>query len=95
MATTTTRPKSIATPWGAAHSVEQLTLQQRAGEKRFASVVQLLETEKGERLVRFAYTTGGVARRGPVTLRLRDLERLRAALAEHPGLAEAISGGDA
>jgi hypothetical protein len=95
MATTTTRPKSIATPWGAAHSVEQLTLQQRAGEKRFASVVQLLETEKGERLVRFAYTTGGVARRGPVTLRLRDLERLRAALAEHPGLAEAIWGGDA
>jgi hypothetical protein len=95
MATTTTRPKSIATPWGAAHSVQQLTLQQRAGEKRFASVVQLLETEKGERLVRFAYTTGGVARRGPVTLRLRDLERLRAALAEHPGLAEAIWGGDA
>jgi len=95
MATTTTRPKSIATPWGAAHSVEQLTLQQRAGEKRFASVVQLLETEKGERLVRFAYTTGGVARRGPVTLRLRDLERLRAALAEHPGLAKAIWGGDA
>jgi hypothetical protein len=95
MATATTRPKSIATPWGAAHSVEQLTLQQRAGEKRFASVVQLLETEKGERLVRFAYTTGGVARRGPVTLRLRDLERLRAALTEHPGLAEAIWGGDA
>jgi hypothetical protein len=95
MATTTTRTKSIATPWGAAHSVEQLTLQQRAGDKRFASVIQLLETEKGERLVRFAYTTGGVARRGPVTLRLRDLERLRAALAEHPGLAEAIWGGDA
>ena len=95
MATTTTRPKSIATPWGAAHSVEQVTLQQRAGEKRFASVVQLLETEKGERLVRFAYTTGGVARRGPVTLRLRDLEGLRAALAEHPGLAKAIWGGDA
>ena len=95
MVTTTTRPKSIATPWGAAHSVEQLTLQQRAGEKRFASVVQLLETEKGERLVRFAYTTGGVARRGPVTLRLRDLERLRSALAEHPRLAEALLGGDA
>jgi len=95
MATTRTRPKTIATPWGAAHGVEQLTLQQRAGEKRFASVVQLLETEKGERLVRFAYTTGGVARRGPVTLRLRDLERLRAALTEHPALAEAIWGGDA
>jgi hypothetical protein len=84
------------TPWGAAYKVEELTLQQRAGDKRFASVVQLLETDKGERLVRFAYTTGGAARRGPVTLRARDLERLRAALAEHPGLAEALSlGGDA
>src|SRR5947208_17046309 len=93
MATTTTRPKSIATPWGAAHSVEQLTLPQRAGEKRFASLIQLLETDKGERLVRFAYTTGGVARRGPVTLRLRDLERLRASLAEHPELAQAFGFG--
>jgi len=96
MATTSvSRRKTSATPWGPAHTVEQLTLPQRAGEKRFASVVQLLETNKGERLVRFAYTTGGVARRGPVTLRLRDLERLRAALAEHPGLAEALLGGGA
>jgi len=70
--------------------VEQLSLPQRAGEKRFATVIQLLETDKGERLVRFAYTTGGVARRGPVTVRLRDLERLRAALAEHPELARAF-----
>ena len=35
-------------------------------------------------------TTGGSARRGPVTLRKRDLERLRAGLAERPGLAEAL-----
>src|SRR5438094_10537503 len=91
------RTKTSATPWGAAKTLEQLTLPQRAGEKRFASVIQLLETDKGERLVRFAYTTGGVARRGPVTLRLRDLERLRAALAEHPELAEAFGfeGGGA
>ena len=94
MATNTrTRKKTSATPWGAGHTVEQLTLPQRAGEKRFATVVQLLETEKGERFVRFAYTTGGIARRGPVTLRARDLERLRAALAEHPGLAEAFGFG--
>jgi hypothetical protein len=78
-----------ATPWGAAELVEELTLAQRAGEKRFASVVQLLEI-KGERLVRFAYTTGGSARRGPVTLRARDLERLRVGLAERPGLSEAL-----
>jgi len=82
-----------ATPWGGAEKLEELTLQQRAGEKRFASVVELLQTEKGERLVRFAYSTGGAVRRGPVTLRERDLERLRAALADHPGLAEVLSFG--
>src|SRR6266566_6986129 len=93
---TTKRKKAIATPWGPAHTVEQLSLPQRAGEKRFASLVQLLETDKGERYVRLAYTTGGIARRGPVTLRLRDLERLRAAFAEHPELAAAFGcGGDA
>lgn len=95
MATRTERPKTIATPWGAARVVEQVAVQQRAREKRFASVVQLLESESGERFVRFAYTTGGVARRGPVTLKLRDLERLRVALVEHPGLADALLGGEA
>jgi hypothetical protein len=79
-----------ATPWGPAELVEQLTLTQRAGEKRFSSLVQLLETPGGERLVRFAYATSGAARRGPVTLRARDLERLRAGLAERPRLAEAL-----
>jgi hypothetical protein len=79
-----------ATPWGPAELVEELTLAQRAGDKRFSSVVQLLETPGGERLVRFAYTTGGSARRGPVTLRARDVERLRAGLAERPALAEAL-----
>ena len=86
-----TRPATkAATPWGAAALVEELSLPQRAGEKRFAAVVQLLETTKGERLVRFAYTTDGVARRGPVTLRMRDLERLRTALADRPALKEAL-----
>ena len=84
------RVTRAATPWGTGAVVEEITLAQRAGERRFATIVQLLETERGERLVRFAYTTGGTARRGPVTLRPRDLERLRAALAEHPALAEAL-----
>ena len=82
--------EKATTPWGAATLLEELTLPQRAGDKRFASVVQLLENEKGERLVRFAYATDGVARRGPVTLRARDLDRLRTALAEHPALAETL-----
>ncbi len=89
---TKTKERKALTAWGETSVVEELTLPQRAGDKRFASVVQLLETDRGERLVRFAYTTDGVARRGPVTLRVRDLERLRARLTEHPGLAEALGG---
>jgi hypothetical protein len=85
----------VATPWGRATLVEELTIPQRAGDRRFAALVQLLELEGGERLVRFAYATGGVARRGPVTLRSRDVERLRGALAEHPMLAEAFDLGGA
>ena len=53
-------------------------------------IVQLLESAKGERLVRFAYSTGGTARRGPVTLRARDAERLVRGLAECPQLAEIL-----
>jgi hypothetical protein len=79
-----------ATPWGPATLVEELRLPQQSGGKRFSSHVQLLEDSKGERLVRFAYATDGVARRGPVTLRLRDLERLREALVKHPGLEEVL-----
>ena len=76
--------------------VEELVLPQRAGEKRFASIVQLLADEKGDSLVRFAYATDGVARRGPVTLRARDLARLRSALGDHPKLAAALGfGGEA
>jgi hypothetical protein len=82
-----------ATPWGPAMLVEELTVPQRAGEKRFASIVQLLEGAKGERLVRFAYSTNGTARRGPVTLRARDLERLVSGLSTCPQLAETLGFG--
>ena len=87
MAADTTK---AATPWGPATLLEELRLPQQSGDKRFSSLVQLLENGKGERLVRFAYTTDGVARRGPVTLRVRDLEKLRAGLAKTPGLEEAL-----
>jgi hypothetical protein len=79
-----------ATPWGPADLVEEVTVRQQAGDKRFASIVQLLETGNGERLVRFAYSTGGTARRGPITLRQRDLDRLRAALENRPQLQEVL-----
>jgi hypothetical protein len=80
-----------ATPWGPATAVDEVKVSQRAGGKHFASVIQLLEGAQGEMLVRFAYTTGGVARRGPVTLRERDLERLREAVGgAHPALADAL-----
>ena len=84
--------KTSTTPWGTATVVDELSLQQRAGDKRFASVIQLLDAG-GEQLVRFAYATGGSARRGPVTLRTRDLERLRTELAKHPELAAALGFG--
>jgi hypothetical protein len=80
-----------ATPWGLATVVERLALPQRAGDRRFASIVELLETARGDRLVRFAYSTDGVARRGPVTLRAADLERLRRSLAKTPELAETLA----
>jgi hypothetical protein len=83
-----------ATPWGPTEVIEELSVPQRAGEKRFATIVQLLADQKGGELVRFAYSTGGTARRGPVTLRTRDLKRLRTALAEHPGLARALGLGN-
>ena len=83
----------VATPWGRAAVVEQVTVPQRAGEKRFATVLELLRTERGESLVRIAYSTDRTVRRGPVTLRPRDLERLREALTERPELSAAIGLG--
>jgi hypothetical protein len=44
--------------------------------------------------VRFAYSTDGTARRGPLTLRGADVERLRKALAKKPRLRAALDFGD-
>ena len=82
--------RTISTPWGKAAAIQQVNVAQRAGERRFATVVQLLETADGERLVRFAYTTGGSVRRGPVTLRARDVERMQKLLERTPELKEAL-----
>jgi hypothetical protein len=88
---------TAATPWGPAEVIEEVRVAQRAGDKRFSSLLQLLENKRGEPFIRIAYTTDGVALRGPVTLRPRDLERLRAALGPDSALAAAFgwSGGEA
>lgn len=87
--------RTTTTPWGPATVVEKLSLRQQAGEKRFDSVVELLENDRGDQLIRVAYATSGTNRRGPVTFRARDLDRLRAALAKSPGLAAALGLEDA
>lgn len=92
-AVTVPKQQKAATPWGPATVLEELRVSQRAGDRRFDTVVQLLEDEKGGELVRFAYSSGGRTRRGPVTLRGRDLERLRSALEARPRLAEALGLG--
>ena len=93
MATASARDGAVsaATPWGPAAVVEQVVVPQRAGEKKFSVVVQLLETKRGERVIRFAYTTDGIARRGPVTMRASDVARLRTALEKAPALGEALA----
>ncbi len=78
------------TAWGEATIIEEISIKQGAGERSFETLVQLLEGEGSEPLVRFAYSTGGTARRGPVTLRKADLVRLRKALAKAPKLRAAL-----
>ena len=75
---------TVTTPWGRAMTVEEVSVAQRAGDKRFTTRVELLESPGGERLVRLSYATSGSARRGPVTLRDRDLAKLRGALERSP-----------
>ena len=84
----------VTTAFGKAEIAEEVTLKQRANGKQFSTLVQLLEDEKGDWLVRFAYATNGVARRGPVTLRGADVERLRAALRKTPRLAALLGMGE-
>jgi len=92
-----TKTRTVATAWGPATVVEEVSVPQRAGDRRYAAIVQLLAGEHGEPLVRFAYGTRGAARRGPLTLREQDVRRLCEALRERPGLAAALrlEGGGA
>jgi len=89
--------RKVTTPWGPTEVVEEVKVAQRASEKRFATIVQLLAGANDEPFVRISYTTDGVVRRGPVTMRVRDLERVLNEVAEQPGLAAAfrLTGGGA
>ncbi len=88
-----TKAAKAETPWGRAVVLEEAKVAQRAGDRRFTSVVQLLETDAGEQLVRFAYMGEGSIRRGTVTLRRRDLERVRGSLKAGSALASAFGWG--
>jgi hypothetical protein len=92
-----TQASRVSTPWGPSTLVEEARVLQSAADKKFAALFQLLESPAGERYVRIAYSTDGVGRRGPVTLRIRDLEKLRAALEKRPELSAALGfdGGGA
>lgn len=82
---------STSTAWGKAKVKERVSIPQRADGRDFASVIELLEGPDGASMVRFAYSTGDAARRGPVTLRAPDLARLKKALATKPELAAALA----
>lgn len=82
--------KTVTTPWGKATPLESVTVPQRAGERRFTSQVELLEAGGGERLVRFSYATESATRRGPVTLRERDIAKLAALVRRKAGLAQSL-----
>jgi hypothetical protein len=88
--------RKVETPWGRATVVQRIAVPQRAGDKQFESVLELLAGEGGEQLVRIGYSTGGAVRRGPVTLRLRDLVRLRRTVGSRaPELAETLGWKEA
>jgi hypothetical protein len=80
----------VTTPWGRATIVEEVVIEQEVEGRAFGSLVQLLEDADGATFVRFAYSTDGVARRGPVTLRREDLELLRERLRERRRLARTL-----
>jgi hypothetical protein len=84
----------VTTAFGQADVVEEVKLQQRVDGKAWTTHVQLLESKDGDWYVRFAYSTDSSVRRGPVTLRGSDLERLRKQLEKKPRLRTALGFGE-
>jgi hypothetical protein len=84
--------RMASTPWGKADVVEEVSLKQTADDDReFCAVVQFLEDENGDGMIRFSYSTNEAVRRGPLTLRVVDLTRLKKALAKRPKLHHALN----
>lgn len=77
---------TTSTPWGRGRVVARAGVEQSADDREFATIVEVVELGTGERVVRVAYSTDGVARRGPVTLRARDLARLTTLVRRNPTL---------
>jgi hypothetical protein len=84
----------VTTAFGRAELVEEVKVPQRADGRAWTTHVQLLEDADGSWYVRFAYSTDGTARRGPVTFRGADLEKLRKALEKKPRLRGALAFGE-
>jgi hypothetical protein len=84
----------VSTAFGKAEVAEQVSLKHRVNGKQFSTLVELLEDDNGNWLVRFAYSTDGTIRRGPVTFRAADLERLRVALRKTPRLCALLGIGE-
>ena len=81
----------ITTAWGHAELVEEVAVPQTNEDKKFTTHIQLLESDLGEPLLRFAYATDDTARRGPVTLRLKDVKKLGKELDKTPKLRALLS----
>jgi hypothetical protein len=91
------RRTMTTTAWGKADVLEEVWIKQTApsqkkgeGRKEFETLVQLLEGNDGESLVRFSYSTDKAVRRGPVTFRRADLAKLKQALTKAPRLKAAL-----
>ena len=78
------------TPWGRATLVEEVAVDHEARDRGYTAVVQLLELEDGEQLVRFGARAQGAHRLNCLTLRASELERLEEALLEAERLATAL-----
>jgi hypothetical protein len=78
------------TPWGRATLVEEVAIDHEALDRGYTAVVQLLELQDGEQLVRFGARAQGAHRLNCLTLRASELEELEEGLLEAERLASVL-----